>query len=81
MICIECNKNVNLSEKYFLVAIERPYVNFYLHWDCWLSQKSNINENMSFYVQKWYNIIRGDNIKNDTRNTRKSRKTRRNQNK
>jgi hypothetical protein len=40
--CFSCDKNIKLDEKYFMVAIEVPYINLYFCWDC--RESIDINE-------------------------------------
>lgn len=35
-ICFVCKKVIKDGEKYYMAAIEYPYRNMFMHYDCWV---------------------------------------------
>ena len=58
--CLVCDLEVDPTERRYLLGIDNPYVNIYLHRDCWDNIKEHsdtyLRENLLKYLEK-YDII------------------------
>lgn len=51
-ICPECKKEVT-SKEYFMVALERPYMNLFFHKDCFKKAEGKVGwEGLSGYISQ-----------------------------
>ncbi len=74
MICIVCRKELRLEDDKFMLALDRPYLNLWVHKSCWNQIKDNLKD---FFTQEVIEFMY-NNIVNGDKNERKSRKIRRN---
>lgn len=52
MICPVCNTEIKKEDKKFFFGNDRPYINVYLHRDCYLSNKDKILEILAKLAKK-----------------------------
>lgn len=53
MVCIVCNNTVLSSDAKFMLALDIPYLNLYLHKSCYKKIQNHINEFLSENLQNF----------------------------
>jgi len=57
MICIICKEKVEKDQKKFMLALDIPYINLWLHRDCFWFNKENINQILIDNIDLIYSLI------------------------
>lgn len=56
MTCVFCSEPILESDSKFMLAIEKPYMNLYVHLICWNSNKNNLVEFLSAHLEEYLKI-------------------------
>ena len=54
-ICIYCKKKVYKEDKKYMVGLEKPYINLFLHMDCYKKIKDNLLEFLENNLEDYIN--------------------------
>lgn len=70
-LCPVCKEELLPTDKKFMIPVEVPYLNLYVHRVCWNSVRYNLKEFLLRYLQEndvlWYN----NNIENKKRKVKR----------
>jgi len=51
--CIVCKKEILDIDSKFMIALEVPYLNLYVHRSCWMEIRNNLDEFMSDNLERY----------------------------
>jgi len=79
-MCLLCESNILKDQDKFMIALDIPYINLYMHMGCYRQIQEDLNNFLLQHIEMVYNYNgEENNARKSNRIRRKERRTRKNE--